>query len=642
VADSVAEDKAADITEPKRVALIAFSAGGVACAQKIADALATAGAYAVLNLSAPERVADSAKPSAASGVQIEALSSLDAWTQKYFQAADALIFVGATGIAVRAIAPYVGDKFKDPAVVSVDERGQVAVPLLSGHVGKANDLARRVAEITSGIAAISTATDMNNLFAVDEWAHDAGYTIADRALAKEISACLLRGEAVGFATEFDVLGALPQQVVEGSDGSTGIGFCVSDKAGYLPFERTLKLVPKSVVVGVGCKRNTDVAVLEEAIFDELYRAGIEPEAVGYLASIDIKSDEAALLALADKYGWKLCFYTASELRKQAGEFTPSAFVAQTVGVDNVCERAAVAAGATLISHKSVFQGTAVALARKPVVVSFEQAHRPAREHAPHKAAGAACEHTHIPDRGALYVVGLGPGGGADMTERARAACAEADLLVGYSVYIDLIAPEFPGKPTFTTPMRKEIDRCRAALQKAQEGNVVALVCSGDPGIYGMAGLCFELAQEYDVPLEVIPGITAASGGAAVLGAPLMHDFAVISLSDLLTPWEKIAARLEAAAQTDMVICLYNPASKHRPDYLARAVELVRAHKTDDTVCGLVRKCGRAGESSRILTLGELQYAQVDMFTTVYIGNSQTQEIAGKMVTPRGYVTQKEH
>ena len=239
----------------------------------------------------------------------------------------------------------------------------------------------------------------------------------------------------------------------------------------------------------------------------------------------------------------------------------------------------------------------------------------------------------------ITVIGLGPGGGADLTGRARAALEGCDLIVGYTAYIDLVKNDFPNKETLSTGMRREVDRCRAAVEAALTGKNVAVVCSGDSGVYGMAGLIYEVARDYPpVDIEVVPGITAACGGAAVLGAPLTHDFAVVSLSDLLTPWEKIETRLAAAAQADFVLCLYNPASKNRPDYLKRACDiLLAAGKSPDTVCGTVRNIGRAGEEARILTLAELGDAPVDMFTTVFVGNSQTRVIGGKMVTPRGYL-----
>ena len=239
----------------------------------------------------------------------------------------------------------------------------------------------------------------------------------------------------------------------------------------------------------------------------------------------------------------------------------------------------------------------------------------------------------------VTVVGLGPGAGRDLTGRAREALERADLIVGYTAYIALIREEFPEKEMMSTGMRREVDRCRAAVEAAASGKDVAMVCSGDSGIYGMAGLIYEVAQEYPpIEIEVVPGITAACGGAAVLGAPLTHDFAVVSLSDLLTPWDKIALRLECAAKGDFVLCLYNPASHSRPDHLKRACDiLMAAGKSPDTVCGYVQNIGREGEQGTITTLGALRDTQVDMFTTVFIGSSQTKLLGGKMVTPRGYL-----
>lgn len=237
----------------------------------------------------------------------------------------------------------------------------------------------------------------------------------------------------------------------------------------------------------------------------------------------------------------------------------------------------------------------------------------------------------------VYVVGIGPGGEEYMTRQAIAAMERADVLCGYTVYIDLVKPLFPGKECFTTPMTREIERCRWALETARGGRTVALVCSGDAGVYGMAGPLLQLAEDYeDVDVEVVSGVTSALSGAAVLGAPLMHDFCVISLSDLLTPWEQIERRLACAAAGDFVICLYNPSSRKRADYLRRACDILLRDKSPDTICGWVRNIGREGQQHKILTLGELREESLDMFTTVFIGSSTTQIAAGRMVTPRGY------
>lgn len=237
----------------------------------------------------------------------------------------------------------------------------------------------------------------------------------------------------------------------------------------------------------------------------------------------------------------------------------------------------------------------------------------------------------------IQVIGIGPGAYEKMTVAAANALAACDVIIGYTVYVDLVRDHFGDKKLLTTPMRKERERCIMAFEEAGKGQTVAMICSGDAGVYGMAGLIYELSPDYpDTEIEVIAGVTAATGGAAVLGAPLIHDFCLISLSDLLTPWETIARRLDCAAQADFVICLYNPSSQKRQDYLQRACDLVLAHQRKDTVCGLVRNIGREGQTAEVLTLGELRDTQVDMFTTVFIGNSATRRIGNKMVTPRGY------
>ena len=238
----------------------------------------------------------------------------------------------------------------------------------------------------------------------------------------------------------------------------------------------------------------------------------------------------------------------------------------------------------------------------------------------------------------IYVVGIGPGKAQFMTAQARQALEEAEVLCGYTVYVELVAPLFPGKETYTTPMTKELDRCRWALQTAASGKTVALVCSGDPGVYGMAAPLLQLAPDYpDVEVEVVAGVTAALSGAAVLGAPLGHDFCVISLSDLLTPWAVIEKRLQCAAQGDFAICLYNPSSRKRADYLQKACDILLAYgKAPETVCGWVRNIGREGQEKQLLTLGELRDARLDMFTTVFIGSAGTRNIQGNMVTARGY------
>nr|WP_027870808.1 precorrin-3B C(17)-methyltransferase [[Eubacterium] cellulosolvens] len=237
----------------------------------------------------------------------------------------------------------------------------------------------------------------------------------------------------------------------------------------------------------------------------------------------------------------------------------------------------------------------------------------------------------------INVVGIGPGHWDKMTIEAARALEESNTIIGYTVYIDLVKEHLRDKEFLTTPMTKEVDRCRLAFEEAEKGKNVSLVCSGDAGVYGMSGLMYQIGESYpDVELHIIPGVTAALGGAAVLGAPLIHDFCLISLSDLLTPVEKIRKRLMAAGEADFVVVLYNPSSKKRADYLQKACDILLRYRDPATVCGLVENIGRDGEMKKVMTLQELRDTPVNMFTTVFIGNSQTKEIEGYMVTPRGY------
>ena len=324
------------------VAVIAFTRRGAELGRKLAAALGGA-------LYAPARFA--------ADVGAQPVPALAAWTAARWEDSDALVFVGAAGIAVRAVAPHVRDKFTDPAVVSVDEEGRFAVPLLSGHVGGANELALRVAELTGGQAAVSTATDVNGLFAVDVWAKGNGLVITDRALAKEVSAALLEGKAVGFASDWGH--PCPAGLTQ---GPAEIGVWVTARTGAGPFSRTLRLAPKGLILGVGCRRGTERAAIEEAAAEDL--AGSEPLAVAAVATIDLKKDEPGLLAFCAARGLPLLTFSAGELSAVAGDFTPSDFVKGVTGVDNVCERAAAAAGGRIVVPKLAKNGVTASVAEK--------------------------------------------------------------------------------------------------------------------------------------------------------------------------------------------------------------------------------------------------------------------------------------
>ena len=536
--------------------------------------------------------------------------SLPAWTERMFQKMDAILFVGACGIAVRSIAPYVKSKKTDPAVLCMDEQGKFVISLLSGHIGGANELTEEVAAVTGAVPVITTATDVNHKFAVDVFAVKNHCEICEMELAKETAALLVDGKTVGFCSRFPVEGTKPEELIPEEAAKPSMGICITTSEEDSPYERTLHLIPKVITVGIGCKKNTPAGRIEEKVLAALAAAGISPKAVRQAASIDLKAQEPGILQLVEKYGWQYRTFSAEELETAEGEFTPSPFVKKITGIDNVCERSAVLAGGRLIKKK--------------------------------KGSGrcnscTGCGGLEGSILSTIFVVGIGPGAYEKMTIEAADALRNCDVIIGYTVYVDLVKEHFEGKEFLTTPMRKEVERCRLAFETAAEGKQVAMICSGDAGVYGMAGLMYELSEEWpDIEIKVIPGVTAATGGAAVLGAPLIHDFALISLSDLLTPWEKIEKRLLLASEADFVICLYNPGSHKRADYLEKACDLMLRYKAPETVCGIVSQIGRDGETSRTMTLAELRNTKVDMFTTVFIGNSQTKEIRDHMVTPRGY------
>ncbi len=240
--------------------------------------------------------------------------------------------------------------------------------------------------------------------------------------------------------------------------------------------------------------------------------------------------------------------------------------------------------------------------------------------------------------GKLYVVGFGPGGKEHMTLKAVDVIENADVVTGYTTYIDILKEYFPNKNYITTPMMREVERCKIAVEEAMKDKTVAMVSSGDSGIYGMAGIIYQVAEELnaDIEIETVPGVTAASSAASVLGAPLMHDLSIISLSDLMTPLDLIMKRVDCAGMSDMIVCLYNPKSKKRTDYLEQAAEILLKYRKKETPVGIVRNAGRKDESKCITTLGELKNADVDMFCIVIVGNSQTYTSNGRMITPRGY------
>ena len=348
--------------------------------------------------------------------------------------------------------------------------------------------------------------------------------------------------------------------------------------------------------------------------------------------------------MAKELGAEFEVFSSDVLMAQKGEFTASEFVKSITGTDNVCERAVVACGCKkILVKKERFDGMTFAagvMGNGNVTSQGTECDRSAES----ADMDFACvgEET-VSDRscGKVSVVGIGPGNHENMTVKAVETLKACDVIAGYTVYCDLVRPFFPDKEYISTPMMGEEKRVRLAYEKAAEGFKVALVCSGDAGVYGMAGLCYEEAVNFDnVDTEVVPGVTAAISGAALLGAPLIHDFCLISMSDRLTPMELIEKRLRAAASADMVVVIYNPESKGRKGYLAHACEILMENLPSERVCGIAGNIGRDGEYCKVMTLGELKGAEVDMFSTIFIGNSSTRNITEHMVTLRGYRSER--
>lgn len=544
---------------------------------------------------------------------------------------EAHIFIGATGIAVRKIAPLLRDKSRDPAVLSSSESGGHVVALTSGHLGGANRLARRVARITGGQAVVGTATDINGLPAFDEVAAQERARILNVDAIKPLNAALLAGEAVTFCGPRAIFerhfGALDRIVHADRADAVATPRAVLWDAEGTPPEGVehLDVTSKAFVLGVGCRRGVEALELRLIAEGHLSDVGLRPENVAAVASCDRKADEPAILELAEKWRVPTLFYPAERLDAVPVP-TPSAKVREKVGTRSVSEAAALlAAGYApdapaqphLYAPKAAFGDVTLALARLPHL----------RKAAPHG--------------GGLVVVGLGSGHPGQITPEADAAIRRCDVVAGYSPYIDFIRRRIPGKAIIENGMRGELARCRAALEAAASGREVCMVCSGDPGILAMAGLLYEVrdreAAFADVPIRVLPGITAANIAAASLGAPLQNGFTLVSLSDLLVPTDEVRQNLRAAARSALPAALYNPAGRKRRHLLTEALDIFRAERGEKVICAAVRDAGRPGERKWIGPLADFPAEDVDMSTLVIIGGPRTILRNGALYEARGYV-----
>jgi cobalt-precorrin 5A hydrolase/precorrin-3B C17-methyltransferase len=504
--------------------------------------------------------------------------------------ADAFVLFLATGAAVRIVAPLLNDKATDPAVVCVDEAGRFAVALCGGHAGGANALARTVAAALGAIPVVTTATDAVAVPALDLLP---GFTSTGDIAG--VTTAMLDGRRP--VVEYDL--AWPAPVVSG-DGPERI--VVTDRA-VPPAPGVVTLHPPSLVVGVGASSNAGAdaaaALLDTAL------AGLARQSVAEVATIDRRAGDPVVTSL----GLPVRAFTAEAL---AGVDvpTPSEVVRAAVGTASVAEAAALLAagpGAELVVPKRAGKEATVAVARRRG------------------------------PRGHLAVVGLGPGDVAHRTPAAEAAVRRAEVVIGYGPYVDACADLLAAaQEVVRSPIGDETVRAKQAVAEAGAGRRVALVCSGDAGVYAMASLTLEVAGDAGVDIEVVPGVTAALAASALLGAPLGHDHVIISLSDLLTPWSAIEARLRAAAEADLVVAFYNPRSRGRTWQFDAACEILRGRRAPDTPVGVVTDATRPGQSVQITTLDAVDAGAVGMTTCVIVGSSTTRVIGGRMMTPRGY------
>ncbi len=533
-----------------------------------------------------------------------------------------IVGICATGILVRAVAPVLADKRNEPPVLALAEDGSAVVPVLGGHRG-ANGLAREIAAMLGIEAAVTTAGDVALGFALDD--PPPGWHVADPAPAKAVMAAMLNGEPIRIDRDSHL--PMPDWLdVPNADDTAATVIRITDTVAG---DGQFTIHPQVLCVGVGCERDCDPAEVEELVTATLADAGLAVGAVACVVSIDLKSDEPAVNAVAEDLGVPARFFDASRLEQETPRLAnPSDVVFAEVGCHGVAEGAALAAAGTdgeliVAKRKSARATCAVACAPAPVdPVSVGRA------------------------RGRLSIVGIGPGQATWRTPEVSAWLAQATDVVGYGLYLDLLGDAVAGKERHMSELSEEEARVRRSIELAAEGREVALVSSGDAGIYAMAALAFEVLDRDDDPafnridIRVSPGISAVQAAAARIGAPLGHDFALISLSDLLTPWAVIEQRIAAAAQGDFTVAFYNPVSKRRRTQLAAAKDILLEHRPDDVPVVLARNLGRDDESVQVTTLSALEVDMVDMLTLVLVGSSATRHIRRGMrewvYTPRGY------
>lgn len=530
-------------------------------------------------------------------LESEGINSL--WKQNSF-----LVFVMATGIVVRLIAHLLRDKEKDPAVLVIDEKGDFVIPLCGGHWAGANQLAKEIATLLGAQAVISSASDIWEVEALDLWAKKMGFRIINKSNMPILQERLINQQKVLVFVENNIQVNLLKNMEIVKDPKKADILVSNRKFNFL--EGKLQFVPQNLFVGIGFHDHVSPEYIKQKLEAWLDSLGFLPQAIKAIATLKRKARHPALVVLKEALGAEIIGYSEEELKKVKA-LSSSSNVRDAIGIDSLSEQAALLASrGTLIAPKKVFDDVTFALA--------EVAVRP---------------------KGKLYVVGIGPGDLDLISPRAIRALRESDMIIGYSSYLKLIEPIVKDKQLLVYGMTYEVERAKKAIEETKNGKTVSLVSGGDPGIYGIAGIVFELLEDCDVEVEVVPGISSINAAASLLGAPLIGDFSVISLSDRLVPWEIIENKLKGAAATDFILVLLNPRSKNR-DRIKEVKAILLQYRKPETPVGIVKNAYREGGNFWITSLADFDKYPIEMDTTIIVGNSQTFVKASKIISQRGY------
>ncbi len=516
-----------------------------------------------------------------------------------------IVFIMATGIAVRSIAPLIKDKKTDPAVLVIDEHGKHIIPLIGGHLQGANELAKTLARLLNSNAVITTASDLKELPALDLWIKRCGLKIKNSSLLPKVMSKLIEKGKLKLFKEKGIQIPL-LKCFQLTEDPLEADIVITNRVYKV---KGLILVPQNLFVGIGFHDWITQEEIEGSIKEVLFKNGLLFESIKAIATIDKKANHPALTEFCNKYGFKLYSFSSTELNKVKG-INHSERVFQAVKVSSVCEQASLMASqGKLIVPKQVFKDITVAVSESKLTV-----------------------------KGKLYVVGTGPGSLNSITPMAISALRSSELIIGYKTYLEHIRSLIEDKEVLSYSMTDEVKRAKKAIEEVLKGKIVSLISGGDPGIYGMAGIVLEILSKnkIDIEIEIIPGISALNACGARAGAPIMNDFAVISLSDRLTPWSIIEKRLEMSAKADFVIVIYNPKSKGRKEHLTKAKEIILKHRPKNTPVAIVKGAMRENETIILTTLEKMDEHPVDMQTTVIVGNSKTFAYNNWLITPRGY------